>query len=143
MSDTYIVDACSLIALLTNEKGSDVIKDLLQRATDFKIKVLMHKVNFLEVYYYIRRRYSEEIALKLIEDIRISPIKMNAEITNDILIIAGRLKSSYRISLADSIGLAETVINDGCFVTSDYHELEIVQEKEGINITWIRGRKGK
>jgi len=143
MSDTYIVDACSLIALLTNEKGSDVIKDLLQRATDFKIKVLMHKVNFLEVYYYIRRRYSEEIALKLIEDIRISPIKMNAEITNDILIIAGRLKSSYRISLADSIGLAETVINDGCFVTSDHHELEIVQEKEGINITWIRGRKGK
>jgi hypothetical protein len=98
----------------------------------------MHKVNFLEVYYYICKRYSEKAALKLLEDIKISPIKMDAEITNDILIKAGRLKSLYKMSLADSIGLAETIINDGYFVTSDHHELEIVQKKEKINIIWFR-----
>ena len=46
----------------------------------------MHKVNFLEVYYYIYQRYSEEAALKLLEDIKISPIKTDTEITDDILI---------------------------------------------------------
>jgi hypothetical protein len=47
------------------------------------------------------------------------------------------------MSLADSIGLAETMINNGYFVTADHHELEIVQEKEEINIVWIRERKKK
>jgi hypothetical protein len=42
------------------------------------------------------------------------------------------------MSLADSIGLAETLINDGYFVTSDHHELEIVQKTEKINMIWFR-----
>ena len=48
-------DACSLIALLSNEDGADVVKDLLQKATNGEIKILMHKINFFEVYYYIIR----------------------------------------------------------------------------------------
>ena len=143
MSSVYILDACSLIALLTNEDGADVVQNLMQRATDREINILMHKVNFFEVYYYIYKRYSEKMALKLLEDIKISPIKIDTEVTDDILIKAGRLKSLYKMSLADSVGLAETIINDGHFVTSDHHELEIVQKKEKINIIWFRGRKKK
>ncbi|GHU37660.1 hypothetical protein FACS1894172_21180 [Spirochaetia bacterium] len=92
----------------------------------------MHKINFLEVYYYIHKRHNEESALKLLKDIKIAPIKIDTEITDDILIKAGRLKALYKISLADSIGLAETIINGRYFVTADHHELEIVQEKEKI-----------
>jgi predicted nucleic acid-binding protein len=143
MNNTFVFDACSLIALLSNEDGAGVVKDLLQKAANDEIKILMHKVNFLEVYYYIYRRYNEQTALKLLKDIKIAPIKINTEITDDILIRAGRLKSLYRMSLADSIGLAETIINNGYFVTADHHELEIVQEKESINIIWIRERKNK
>ena len=32
MNDLYVFDACSLISVLTNEKGSDIVKDLLQKA---------------------------------------------------------------------------------------------------------------
>jgi predicted nucleic acid-binding protein len=138
MNKIYVLDACSLIAFLSNENGADVVNDLMQKATDGEIKILMHKVNFLEVYYYMYKRYSEKTALKLLEDIKIGPIKMDTEITNDILIKAGKLKSLYKMSLADSIGLAETIINDGYFVTSDHHELEIVQKKEKIHIIWFR-----
>jgi predicted nucleic acid-binding protein len=127
--------------LLSNEDGADVVKDLLQKATNGEIEILMHKINFLEVYYYIYKKYSEKTALKLLNDIKITPIKINTEITDDILIKAGRLKSLYKMSLADSIGLAETIIYNGYFVTADYHELEIVQEKEKIGIVWIRGKK--
>jgi hypothetical protein len=103
----------------------------------------MHKVNFLEVYYYIYKRYNEQTALKLLKDIKITPIKIDTEITDDIFIMSGRLKSLYKMSLADSIGLAETIINNGYFVTADHHELEIIQERENVNIIWIRERKNK
>jgi len=141
MNNLFVFDACSLIALLTNEDGADVVKDLLKKATNNEIKIIMHKVNFFEVYYYINKRYNEHTALKLLKDIKIAPIKINTEITDDIIIKAGRLKSLYKMSLADSIGLAETIINNGYFVTADHHELEIVHEKERINMIWIRERK--
>ena len=138
MNDLYVFDACSLISVLSNEKGADVVKNLLQKAVNDEIKILMHKVNFLEVYYYIYKKYNENTAQNLLKDIRISPIKLNNEITDDLLIKAGRLKSLYKMSLADSIGLAETIINDGYFVTADHHELDIVEKKEHLNIIWIR-----
>jgi PIN domain nuclease of toxin-antitoxin system len=93
MKNIYIFDACSLIALLTNENGADVVKDLLGKAKNDELKILMHKVNFLEVYYYIHKKYDEQTALKLLEDIKIVPIRIDAEITDSILIKAGRLKS--------------------------------------------------
>jgi predicted nucleic acid-binding protein len=138
LKDTYIFDACALIAVLTNENGSEVVKDLLQKAVDDKIGIIMHRINFLEVYYDTYKKYGEKEALKLIENMKISPIKFNNDMTDEFLIKAGRLKGSYKISIADSIGLAETITANGCFVTADHHELEIVQQKEHINIIWIR-----
>jgi len=143
MNNLFVFDACSLIALLSNEDGADAVKDLLQKAMDGEIEIIMHKVNLLEVYYYIYKRYNEQTALKLLKDIKVAPIKIDTEITDDIFIKAGRLKSLYKMSLADSIGLAETIINNGYFVTADHHELEIVQDNENINIIWIRERKKK
>ncbi|MDR0556680.1 MAG: hypothetical protein LBG43_02250, partial [Treponema sp.] len=119
------------------------VKGLLEKAINGEIKILMHKINFLEVYYYIYKRYDEQTALRLLEEIKIVPIEINTEITDSILIKAGRLKSLYKMSLADSIGLAEAVINSGYFVTADHHELEIVEAKENLNIIWIRERKKK
>jgi len=138
MNDLYVFDACSLISVLSNEKGADVVKNLLQKAVDGEIEILMHKVNFLEVYYYIYKRYNESVAQNLLKDIRITPIKLDKEITDDILIKAGRLKSLYKMSLADSIGLAEAIINNGYFVTADHHELDIVEKREHLNMIWIR-----
>ena len=143
MNKINVLDACSLIALLTNEEGADVVKDLMQKATYNEIDILMHKVNFFEVYYYIIKNYNEETAMKLLTDIKITPIKINPEITDEILIKAGKFKSMYKMSLADSIGLSEAIINNGYFVSADHHELEIVQAKENLNIIWIREKKIK
>jgi predicted nucleic acid-binding protein len=143
MNNLFVLDACSLIALLSDEDGADVVKDLLQKAVNSEITIIMHSVNFLESYYYIYKRYNEKTALVLLKSIKIAPVKIVPEITDDILIRAGRLKSVYKMSLADSIGLATATINNGYFVTADHHELEVVQEKENINIIWIRERKKK
>jgi PIN domain nuclease of toxin-antitoxin system len=56
MRGVYVFDACSLIAVLANEGGADVVNELLRKAAESEIKILMHKVNFLEVYYYIQKK---------------------------------------------------------------------------------------
>jgi len=43
MNDLFVFDACSLIALLSNEDGADVVKNLLQKATIGEINVLEKK----------------------------------------------------------------------------------------------------
>jgi predicted nucleic acid-binding protein len=73
-----------------------------------------------------------------LNEIKKSPIKINHEITDSLIIQAGRLKGKYKISLADSIGLAEAIIINGAFVTADHHELDIVDKNEKIRFVWIR-----
>jgi len=51
---------------------------------------------------------------------------------------AGKFKSKYKISLADSIAIAESKINNGSLVTADHHEIEPIEKAEKINITWFR-----
>ena len=138
MKNIHVFDACALIAYLNNENGADTVECLLQKAANNEITIIMHKINFLEVYNYIFKKYNEKAALKLFESIKISPIKLNTEISDSIFKTAGRLKSLYKMSLADSIGLAESIQNNGYFVTADHHEIDIVEEKENLSIVWIR-----
>jgi hypothetical protein len=51
---------------------------------------------------------------------------------------AGYLKSNYKMSLADSIAVAETIINSGSLVTADHHEIEPIERAEKVNVTWFR-----
>jgi len=78
---------------------------------------------------------------KELEYINMSPIEMDAEITDDVLINAGRLKSLYKISLADSVGLAKTRVSGGYFVTAAHHEMDILEERENTSIIWIRDKQ--
>jgi predicted nucleic acid-binding protein len=103
-----------------------------------KAKIIMHTVNVLEVYYHIYELYDEVSARNFLNEIKDSPIQLRAEVTNDIIINAGKLKRQYKLSLADAIGLAETIISNGSFVTADHHELDMIEKKENINFTWIR-----
>ena len=51
---------------------------------------------------------------------------------------AGRLKASYKISLADSIALAQAFVVDGELITADHHEFDVIEGKENITFQWIR-----
>jgi predicted nucleic acid-binding protein len=108
LNEIYILDACALIALLS------------------------------EVYYHIYKLYDRVSALNFLNEIKESPIQLHVEVTNDIIINAGQLKTQYKLSLADAIGLAETLISKGSFVTADHHELDMIEKNENINFTWIR-----
>ena len=138
MSNKYILDACALIAYLNNEPGMDVVKTVLTKAVKHEASVTMNKINLLEVYYDVYRRCGEDEATDLLETISVAPINIIHEISDDVLKVAGRLKASYKISIADSIALAEALLADCQLVTSDHHEFDIIEKSENITFHWIR-----
>jgi predicted nucleic acid-binding protein len=138
MSNIYILDACALIAALTNEKGSDIVKNVFQKAADGKAEIVINKINLLEVYYNICREYGIIAAVNLLNEIKESPVTVKANLTDDVFKEAGRLKATYKVSLADSIALAETAVSNGLLLTSDHHEFDVIEKCENVKFCWIR-----
>jgi len=138
LNDIYILDACALIALLSKETGYENVEKIIERSNNKEAKIIMHTVNLLEVYYHVYKLYDEVSALNFLNEIKESPIQLHAEVTNEIIINAGKLKKKYKLSLADAIGLAETMIFNGSFVTADHHELDMIEKNENIIFTWVR-----
>jgi predicted nucleic acid-binding protein len=138
MSDLYVMDACALIASIAGEDGAGNVHKVLNDAFGGKIGIIMNKINVLEVYYDIYKVCGQENALKFLNDIKSIPIEINSEITDELLKEAGKLKVTYKISLADSIVLAEAKINNATLITADHHEFNIIEKSENINFFWIR-----
>lgn len=138
MNRLYILDACALIAFLRDEAGADNVTAVLRSASDGEAIILMNSFNLLEVYYDIYREVGKEKADDELDMITKLPFKIQSELSRKVFSEAGRLKASYKISLADSIALAEASISDGILLTADHHELDAVEKKEKIRFQWIR-----
>ena len=137
MGNFYILDACALVALLKNENGADVVAAAYKKADSGEAQIIMNRVNLLEVYYGYYRDDGKEYSEWIMNSISKSKISIS-EFDEEIFPIAGRLKASYRISLADSIVLAQAMVVEGKLLTSDHHEFDVIEAKEKINFCWIR-----
>jgi len=134
----YVLDACALIAYYGDEEGADVVQDIIGKAY-LGEDVMIAKVNLLEVFYDIYKEQGEAEAKDFLNEFMSCPIKIIETMEKSVFIEAGRLKASYRISLADSIFLAEVLMNEDCIgVTADHHEIDVVNKTEDINLLWIR-----
>jgi predicted nucleic acid-binding protein len=138
MSEVYILDACAVLAVLSKERGADKVVEIYKKAAFGDVLLVINKVNLLEVYYDLYRAYGKEHADKFLDELRQSPITVNHEINDEVFMEAGRLKASYKISLADSIALAEASISNGMLITADHHEFDAIETKERLSFLWIR-----
>ena len=138
MSQTVVLDACALIALIGNESGASVVEAAIRDSQKTGTPLIMSKVNLLEVYYDSYRSYGKNVADNLVKTIKQSPIRIISSLSDDVLAEAGRLKVNYKVSLADSIALAETSISKGVLMTADHHEFDIIEQSENISFHWIR-----
>ena len=137
MSGIYVLDACALIALTNKEKGAEIVTDILREANQGKSQLFMNRVNLYEVYYGFYRENGKDYALNVIKHVECSPILI-AEFDREIFLEAGRLKATYRLSLADSIVIAQAIILKGSILTSDHHEFDAVEGNENLQFKWIR-----
>jgi predicted nucleic acid-binding protein len=134
----YTLDACALIAFVDDEEGADVVAALFARSDNGDATIFMSIVNLMEVYYgRIRERSSDEVA-NFLHAMDCFPIEVVDTISTQVYHRASRLKGTYKMSLADAIGIATAESLDSAFVTSDHHELDVVEQREAIDFCWIR-----
>lgn len=138
MNGRFVLDASALIALLKNEAGAGSVSEIIIAAYKGEAQISMHKLNLLEVYYDVYRFRGKEIADKVVSEVQRRPVVIVSQISDAVFAEAGRLKGSYRISLADSIALAEASVSKSELVTADHHEFDTLEKTESISFFWIR-----
>ncbi|MCL2486443.1 MAG: PIN domain-containing protein [Oscillospiraceae bacterium] len=134
----YVLDACALIALLQNEPGADKVVAAINAAHRGEATVAMNKLNLLEVYYDAYRTHGRKNADLMLAELKKRPVTINPRLSDKIFSEAGRLKAHYKISLADSVALAEALVSNGKLLTADHHEFDAVEKIEKIQFQWIR-----
>jgi len=137
MNNVFVLDACALLVAARNEEGANIVVDVYNKAANGEIKLLLNRINLLEVYYDLYRYKGSNYADNFLNTIKQSDVKIR-EFDDIIFNHAGRLKATYKISLADSIVLAQTLSVDGTLLTCDHHEFDVIEHKEPIHFLWIR-----
>jgi len=135
---TYVLDACSLIALFKRENGADKVKALLDEALTGQVNIFMNTINLIEIHYLFYRALGKEKSTFILEQIYTMPINFINMIDEIIFSESSRLKAQYGIPLGDSIGLATAIKMNGTFVTSDHSDFEKIEKAEPISFFWLR-----
>jgi predicted nucleic acid-binding protein len=139
----YLLDACALIALFNGEEGADMVARLLEEADRGDISLSMSIIQLLEVYYDRVYIVGTTAAKERVDAIIAGPISILDPITYPVMYEAGRLKTTYSISLADSIACATAMSFNAALVTSDHHELEPLEQHEKISFFWLPAKPKK
>ena len=137
MSDIFVLDACALLAVARNEEGADIVVDKYSRAGEGEAHLFLNRINLLEVYYDFYRYKGKKYADDFVKTVKQSEVQI-CEFDESIFSHAGRLKATYKISLADSIVLAQAYVVNGTLLTCDHHEFDAIEGKEPIQFLWIR-----
>ena len=131
---TFILDACALIAYIHREKGSAIVEGYLKDPTK---RVVIHSVNFYEVYYdYLKRQPST--AFFLYELLKRAGIILHDELDKKTIEEGASLKIHYKMSLADSIALGFALTLDAPVLTADRHEFGDIAKAKLVKIKFIR-----
>jgi predicted nucleic acid-binding protein len=137
----YVLDACALIALLNDEDGADTVGELLTRAkggfqSDCDVRLFMSGIQVMEVYYDRIYVMGREFAETVIEEIYSSPIKI-MQVSRSIIREAGRFKTSYSMSLADSFAAA-TAKNIGATLVTKDEEMRAAEKAREFYELWLK-----
>ena len=134
----YVLDACALIAFLTEERGAgfETVDGLLIRAGSGEISLCMNAVNLVEVYYNFIRSDGQAAAGEIMRGVDALPIEYITDINGDIRSEAARFKACYPMSLADAFLCATAKSYSAAALTKDT-DIEAAEQAEGISVLWI------
>lgn len=128
-----VLDSYALMAFFEDEPGADLVRDLILKAEENKVNLLMSVVNLGEVWYSIARTNSPEVADQYIGEINgmaIEVIDADWALTRQ----AALFKSSGNISYADCFAAALAKNKKAELVTGDKEFKPLDGE---IKIYWL------
>jgi predicted nucleic acid-binding protein len=129
----YVLDSYALLAFFNNEKGSAIVKDLLLKASGYKMNLYLSNINFGEIVYIIEREFgimSSQLAISRINEMPLEIVFAEMDMT----LAAAHFKANYPISFADAFAAALAKEKDAILVTGDR---EFERLTASIEILWL------
>ena len=129
-----VLDSFALIAYFRDERGAEMIENLLITAGKKDTPLHMTDVNYAEVKYSIIKKNGADAWQEAAKILQGLPIHFHS--TNRVLADrAADFKARFKLSLADAFAAALAMENNAELVTGDpeFHALE-----RELKITWLR-----
>lgn len=134
--NSYIFDACALIALADDEEGADILENILSNEDS---ECYVHSINLCEVYYHAHRKSSEKQAKILIEEFLELGLVERNDLDTAFWQQVGNIKAvNKKVSLADCCAISLTNKLNATLLTSDHHELDELAKKGIYKIFFFR-----
>lgn len=99
--DIYVLDTSAWLTLIEDESGADRVEALLEKARASEIVVLVSFMSFMEVYYVTMQERDRSEAQARVDLMTALP-GLRVDSTEALGLLAGELKASYRLSVADA-----------------------------------------
>ena len=121
----YVLDSSAFLTLFEDEKGAETVQKLLERAKKEEVAIFVCFATFAEVFYITFREQGQEEArkrVKLMSRLAITRVESSEELG----LIAGRLKATHKLSFADAWIAATAILYDSILVHKDpeFEQLE-------------------
>ena len=131
---TKVLDSWALIALFNEEPAAENVEKLLQAATAGRHTLLMHVINWGEIYHTTMRRGGEAAAKSVVADIGQMPINVVESSNFDLVRQAAVFKATKNLSYADCFAAALAKLRRCELVTGD-HEFKPLESE--IKLSWL------
>jgi len=130
---TKVLDSYALMAFFEDEPGADTVRDLILKAEENRVNLLMSVVNLGEVWYSIARTNSPEVADQYIGEVNgmaIEVVDVDWALTRQ----AAAFKVNGNISYGDCFAAALAKAKKAELVTGDKEFKPLDGE---IKISWV------
>lgn len=118
MAERYVLDTSAILAFLGGEPGADRVEHLLRGARTGRHEVLVCSITLMELFYTAMRVKGEDAAVRLLALVKAWPLEWVYP-DEKVLLQAGRLKASHRLSVADALVAAVARMQGATLVHKD------------------------
>jgi len=118
LADLYVLDTSAILTYTDQEDGVVEVTTLLENARFRRCRLEACSISLMEIYYITLRASGEDQAARLVALIKSWPL-IWVYPDEKILLQAGRLKASYRLSVADALIAAVAKLHKACLVHKD------------------------
>ena len=121
----YVLDSSAFLTFFEDEKGTSTVQKLLERAKKEEVIIFVCFATYTEIFYITFREQGQEEAqkrIKLMNRLAVTRVESSEELG----LIAGRLKATSKLSFADAWIAATAVLYDSTLVHKDpeFEQLE-------------------
>lgn len=130
-----VLDANALIAIFNGEPGAVNARRLLR---EHRGQTWIHAVNFYEVFYGYERDKGRAFAERIWRNIDNAEIQICNDLDRSLLRDASFVKSTHKMSFADSFAVALARRLSCPLVSTDHHEFDAVKAAGVCDVLFIR-----